>query len=95
MMRLAGEIADIALVGGRYLSPSLAANYRAFIAEGAQRVGRDVASVEVAPRVTLCVSSDGDLARRSEALCGALHRAHSACRIERANGARCRLVFAC
>jgi 5,10-methylenetetrahydromethanopterin reductase len=65
MMRLAGEIADIALVGGRYLSPSLAANYRTFIVEGAQRIGRDVASVEVAPRVTLCVSSDGDLARRS------------------------------
>lgn len=65
MMRLAGEIADIALVGGRYLSPSLAADYRRNIADGAARVGRDVADVEVAPRVTLCVSEDGDLARRS------------------------------
>ena len=65
MMRLAGEIADIALVGGRYLSPSLAAQYRKQIADGAARIGRQVSDVEVAPRVTLCVSEDGDLARRS------------------------------
>lgn len=65
MMRLAGEIADIALVGGRYLSPSLAEQYRRDISEGAGRIGRAVSEVEVAPRVTLCVSEDGDLARRS------------------------------
>lgn len=65
VMRLAGEIADIALVGGRFLSPTIAAQYRSWLAEGAARVGRDVAQLEVAPRLTLCVSSDGDLARRS------------------------------
>ncbi|CAB4884855.1 unannotated protein [freshwater metagenome] len=65
MMRLAGEIADTALVGGRYLSPTIADQYRTWIAEGANRVGRDPSEVEVAPRLTLCVSADGDLARRS------------------------------
>lgn len=65
VMRLAGEVADIALVGGRYLSPSLAAHYRSWIAEGAARAGRPASSVEVAPRVTLCTSDDGALARRS------------------------------
>jgi len=65
IMRLAGELADTALVGGRFLSADIAAQYRAWIAEGAARVGRDPAEVEVAPRLTLCVSRDGDLARRS------------------------------
>jgi 5,10-methylenetetrahydromethanopterin reductase len=65
VMRLAGELADVALVGARYLSPALADQYRAWLAEGARRVGRDPASVEVAPRMTLCVSRDGALARRS------------------------------
>ncbi len=65
VMRLAGEVADSALVGGRYLSPSLAAEYRSWIAEGERRAGRPQGSTEVAPRVTLCVSSDGDRARRS------------------------------
>ncbi|MEN9505471.1 MAG: hypothetical protein RI958_1397 [Actinomycetota bacterium] len=65
VMRLAGELADIALVGGRFLSPTIAGQYRTWLAEGAARVGRDASTVEVAPRLTLCVSSDGDLARRS------------------------------
>lgn len=65
MMRLAGELADTALVGGRYLSSSVADQYRSWIAAGAARVGRDPKSVEVAPRLTLCVSRDGGLARRS------------------------------
>lgn len=65
VMRLAGELADIALVGGRFLSPTIAADYRTWLAEGAARAGRDVTEVEVAPRLTLCVSRDGDLARRS------------------------------
>jgi 5,10-methylenetetrahydromethanopterin reductase len=65
VMRLAGELADIALVGGRFLSPAIAAEYRSWLAEGAARVGRDVTEVEVAPRLTLCVSHDGELARRS------------------------------
>jgi 5,10-methylenetetrahydromethanopterin reductase len=65
VMRVAGELADIALVGARYLSPALADQYRAWLAEGASRVRRDPATIEVAPRMTLCVSRDGALARRS------------------------------
>jgi 5,10-methylenetetrahydromethanopterin reductase len=65
VMRLAGEIADIALVGGHYLSPSLAADYRTWIAKGAARAGRPISTVEIAPRITLCTSVDGALARRS------------------------------
>jgi 5,10-methylenetetrahydromethanopterin reductase len=58
VMRLAGEIADVALVGARYLRPETVATYRGWLAEGAARAGRDPAEVEVAPRVTLCVSED-------------------------------------
>ena len=65
VMRLAGEVADIALVGGRFLSSDLADTYRTWLAEGAARVGRTLDDFEVAPRLTLCCSEDGDLARRS------------------------------
>ncbi|MCU0259674.1 MAG: LLM class flavin-dependent oxidoreductase [Ilumatobacteraceae bacterium] len=65
VMRLAGEVADVALVGGRTLDQRIADQYRGWLAEGAARVGRDVGEIEVAPRLTLCVSHDGDLARRS------------------------------
>jgi 5,10-methylenetetrahydromethanopterin reductase len=65
VMRLAGELADVALVGARYLSPTLADQYRVWLAEGANRVGRNPAAIEVAPRMTLCVSRDGTRARRS------------------------------
>jgi len=65
VMRLAGELADIALVGGRLIDATVTAQYRQWLAEGAARAGRDVAEVEVAPRLTLCVSRDGALARRS------------------------------
>ena len=65
VMRLAGEVADIALVGGRFLSSDLADTYRTWLAEGAARMGRTLDDFEVAPRLTLCCSEDGDLARRS------------------------------
>jgi len=65
VMRLAGEIADVALVGARHLSPAVVETYRGWLADGAARAGRDPAAVEVAPRVTLCVSDDGALARSS------------------------------
>jgi 5,10-methylenetetrahydromethanopterin reductase len=65
VLRLDGELADVALVGGRTLDQRIADQYRSWLAVGAGRVGRDVAEVEVAPRLTLCVSHDGDLARRS------------------------------
>jgi 5,10-methylenetetrahydromethanopterin reductase len=62
VMKLAGEVADIALVGARHLTPEIVARYRGWLAEGAARVGRDVSEIEVLPRVTLCVSDDEDLA---------------------------------
>ena len=65
VMRLAGELADIALVGARHFTQELADRYRRWLAEGAGRAGRPVDSIDVAPRLTLCVSTDGDLARRS------------------------------
>jgi 5,10-methylenetetrahydromethanopterin reductase len=65
VMRLAGELADIALVGGRVIDDGIAAQYRGWLADGAARVGRDPAQIEVAPRLTLCISRDGALARRS------------------------------
>ncbi len=65
VMRLAGEVADIALVGGRFLSADLADTYRTWLAEGAARAGRTLDEFETAPRLTLCCSPDRDLARRS------------------------------
>lgn len=65
VMRLAGEVADIALVGGRFLSADLADAYRTWLAEGATRSGRTLDDFDIAPRLTLCCSADGDLARRS------------------------------
>lgn len=58
VMRLAGELADVALVGARCLTPALAADYRGWLAEGALRAGRAPAAIQVLPRVTLCVSRD-------------------------------------
>jgi alkanesulfonate monooxygenase SsuD/methylene tetrahydromethanopterin reductase-like flavin-dependent oxidoreductase (luciferase family) len=57
-MRLAGEVADIALVGARHLTPALVARYKDWLAEGAARAGRRVEDIEIMPRVTLCVSHD-------------------------------------
>ena len=65
VMQLAGELADIALVGARHFTPAMAAQYRGWLAEGAARANRDPAAVEVAPRLTLCVSEDAALARAS------------------------------
>jgi 5,10-methylenetetrahydromethanopterin reductase len=65
VMRLAGAVADTALVGGRFLSPAIADQYRTWIAEGERTAGRAAGTVEIAPRLTLCISDDGDLARRS------------------------------
>jgi 5,10-methylenetetrahydromethanopterin reductase len=62
VMRLAGECADIALVGARHLTPALVADYKRWLAEGAARAGRDPAAIEIMPRVTLCVSRDEALA---------------------------------
>lgn len=64
--RLAGELADRALVGARYLSPALAQEYHDWVATGAARAGRDAGAVEIAPRLTLCCSHDGEAARRTQ-----------------------------
>lgn len=58
VMRLAGEVADIALVGARHLTPALVAQYKGWLAAGAARAGRAVDAIEIMPRVTLCVSQD-------------------------------------
>ena len=65
VMRLAGEVADRVLVGARYWSAAQADEYRRWLAEGAARVGRPPDAVEVSPRLTVCISDDGGLARRS------------------------------
>ncbi|MEO1061193.1 MAG: LLM class flavin-dependent oxidoreductase [Actinomycetota bacterium] len=65
VMGLAGELADIALVGARHFTAETVATYRSWLAAGAGRVGRDPATIDMAPRVTLCVSEDGAAARSS------------------------------
>ena len=57
VMRLAGELADIALVGARHITAPMADRYRSWLAEGERRAGRESGSVEVAPRLTLCFST--------------------------------------
>ena len=65
VMRLGGELADRVLVGARYWSTAQADQYRRWLSEGAIRAGRSLEDVEVSPRLTVCLSTDGDLARRS------------------------------
>lgn len=65
VMRLAGELADRVLIGARYWSAAQAEQYRGWLAEGATRAGRSLDNLEASPRLTVCVSDDGDLARRS------------------------------
>ncbi len=65
VMMLAGELADIALVGARHFTAALADRYRGWLEAGAARGGRSADDIDIAPRLTLCVSNDGDLARRS------------------------------
>ena len=61
--RLAGEVADFALIGARFFTADLASRYRGWVTDGASRIGRSPDDVQIAPRVTLCVSEDGSLAR--------------------------------
>ncbi len=65
VMTLAGELADIALVGARHFTSETIATYRSWLAAGAGRIGRDPETIDIAPRVTLCVSEDGAAARSS------------------------------
>ncbi len=65
---LAGRLADAVVVGARELTAEALLRYRDWVSEGAAAAGRDPAKVDVAPRVTLCVSKDGAQARRSVTL---------------------------
>jgi alkanesulfonate monooxygenase SsuD/methylene tetrahydromethanopterin reductase-like flavin-dependent oxidoreductase (luciferase family) len=63
MIRLGGELAD-----GVYLSwctPGSVRQTRELIAEGAQRAGRDPATVTLAASVRVCIDDDADAARRA------------------------------
>jgi 5,10-methylenetetrahydromethanopterin reductase len=63
--KLAGELADIIVIGARYISDQQLTNYLRWISEGASHARRDIDSIEVAPRLTICASNDGQLARQS------------------------------
>ena len=65
---LAGRVADAVVVGAREMRADALERYRDWVHQGARAVGRDPAEVEIAPRVTLCVSQDGEMARRSVTL---------------------------
>ena len=65
---LAGRMADAVVVGAREMTADALARYRDWVYEGARAAGRDPQDVEIAPRVTVCVSNDGDAARRSVTL---------------------------
>lgn len=66
--RLAGRMANAVVVGARELSESSLLRYQTWVEEGAVDAGREPYDVEIAPRVTVCVSNDGDQARRSVVL---------------------------
>ena len=73
--KIAGELADIIVIGARYISDQQIANYIGWIREGAASVGRDVYSMEIAPRLTICASSNGELAKQSVKLYAAYYLA--------------------
>jgi 5,10-methylenetetrahydromethanopterin reductase len=73
--KLAGEVADIIVIGARYISDQQVANYLRWISEGAARARRDIDSIEVAPRLTICASGDGELAKQSVKLYAAYYLA--------------------
>ena len=65
---VAGRTADAVVVGAREMTADALQRYCEWVHEGARAAGRDPADVEIAPRVTLCISPDGEAARRSVAL---------------------------
>ena len=73
--KLAGELADIIVIGARYISDQQLTNYLSWISEGAARAKRDMDSIEVAPRLTICASRDGELAMQSVKLYAAYYLA--------------------
>jgi 5,10-methylenetetrahydromethanopterin reductase len=73
--KLAGEMADIIVIGARYISDQQLMKYLGWISEGAAKAKRDVRNLEIAPRLTICASSDGELAKRSVKLYAAYYLA--------------------
>ena len=73
--KLAGELADIIVIGARYVSDQQLTNYLRWISEGAAHARRDIDSIEIAPRLTVCASGDGKLARESVKLYAAYYLA--------------------
>jgi alkanesulfonate monooxygenase SsuD/methylene tetrahydromethanopterin reductase-like flavin-dependent oxidoreductase (luciferase family) len=63
MLRLAGEVADGALLN--WATPDRIAASRELIAEGAARAGRDPAGVGVTMYIRVCIDDDVDAARRA------------------------------
>ena len=66
--RLAGRVADGVVVGARELPESALRRYQDWVREGAVEAGRDPDEVDIAPRMTVCISHDGEQARRSVVL---------------------------
>ncbi len=66
--RLAGRVADGVVVGARELPESALMRYQDWVREGAEEAGRDPGEVDIAPRMTVCISHDGEQARRSVVL---------------------------
>ena len=66
--RLAGRVADGVVVGARELPESALRRYQDWVSEGALEAGRDPGEVDIAPRMTVCISHDGEQARRSVVL---------------------------
>jgi alkanesulfonate monooxygenase SsuD/methylene tetrahydromethanopterin reductase-like flavin-dependent oxidoreductase (luciferase family) len=63
------------VIGARYVSDQQLTNYLRWISEGAAHARRDIDSIEVAPRLTVCASGDGKLARESVKLYAAYYLA--------------------
>ncbi|MFL6360744.1 MAG: LLM class flavin-dependent oxidoreductase [Nitrososphaeraceae archaeon] len=73
--KIAGELADIIVIGARYISDQQITNYIDWIREGAASARRDIYSIEIAPRLTICASRNGELARQSVKLYAAYYLA--------------------
>ena len=65
---MAGRMADAVVVGARELSESALLGYRDWVRNGSIEAGRNPDEVEIAPRVTVCMSHDGEQARSSVVL---------------------------
>ncbi|MFL6498070.1 MAG: LLM class flavin-dependent oxidoreductase [Nitrososphaera sp.] len=73
--KIAGELADIIVIGARYISDQQITNHIGWIREGAASARRDIYSIEIAPRLTICASRNGELARQSVKLYAAYYLA--------------------